>query len=294
MSPGRPLRWRLLSPLAVLLWIVFNVGRAGAAQAHDPTGPAHSTAAGHARSDVPAGSKESAGSDLSADSDVSTPSSATTPDAKGSSHASHTPAAPNTSARGGKHAGELTSPQPISNADANSGGANGQCPGGPYCSTRDGSASQNGNGGGAATGKPCAGCVGKADNKNPHGQMPNASDHNAGYECDTNHGIARGNPAHTACAPAPPACVPTETNPCVSPPECVPTDTMPCAPPTTVVSPPLPPQAAPPVTAVVSPPTGALPNTGAAEDLPWLAGAALLAIATGIGLLARRRGQAGS
>ena len=95
--------------------------------------------------------------------------------------------------------GSSTSPQPISHADANHGGANGQCPGGAYCSTRDGSPSLNGNGTGKATGKPCAGCVGKADNKNPKGQSPNGSDHNAGYECDRNHGVGRSNPAHTGC-----------------------------------------------------------------------------------------------
>jgi hypothetical protein len=99
--------------------------------------------------------------------------------------------------------GDPTQPQPVSNADQNSGGANGQCPGGPYCSTRDGSPSGNGNGTGKSVGKPCAGCVGKADNKNPKGQMPNGSDHNAGYECDRNHGIGRGNPAHTGCTSAP-------------------------------------------------------------------------------------------
>src|SRR3954454_21249002 len=95
--------------------------------------------------------------------------------------------------------GSTSQPQPQSNADQNSGGANGQCPGGPYCSTRNGSPSGNGNGGGKATGKPCAGCVGKADNKNPQGQRPNGTDHNAGYECDRNHGIGRSNPAHTGC-----------------------------------------------------------------------------------------------
>ena len=95
--------------------------------------------------------------------------------------------------------GAASSPQPISKADANQGGANGQCPGGPYCSTRDGSPSMNGNGNGAATGKPAAGSVGKADNKNPPGQMPDGSDHNKGYECDSNHGIGRSNPAHTGC-----------------------------------------------------------------------------------------------
>ncbi|MCU1460418.1 MAG: Conserved putative secreted protein [Acidimicrobiales bacterium] len=98
--------------------------------------------------------------------------------------------------------GVVTSPQPPSNADENGTGAN--VPG-PYDSTRSGLPSGNGNGNGQATGKPCAGCVGKADNKNPPGQLPGPSDKNAGYECDTNHGIARTNPAHTGCVP-PAAC----------------------------------------------------------------------------------------
>src|SRR5207302_4419760 len=127
--------------------------------------------------------------------------------------------------------GSVDQPQPLSNADLNSGGANngGDC--GAYCSTRDGSPSLNGSGTGAATGKPCAGCVGKADNKNPPGQQPNGTDANAGYECDRNHGIGRTNPAHTGCTTpttggsdcttnptAPecttghPACVPTTAN----------------------------------------------------------------------------------
>ena len=91
---------------------------------------------------------------------------------------------------------QTTTPQPPSNADFSGHGANVH---GPYDSTRDGSPSGNGNGGGKATGKPCAGCVGKADNKNPPGQLPNGSDANAGYECDRNHGIGRTNPAHTGC-----------------------------------------------------------------------------------------------
>jgi hypothetical protein len=89
-----------------------------------------------------------------------------------------------------------TSPQPTSNADYSGHGANVH---GPYDSTRDGSASQNGKGDGKAAGKPCAGCVGKADNKNPAGQMPGGSDNNAGYECDRNQGVGQGNPAHTSC-----------------------------------------------------------------------------------------------
>ena len=97
--------------------------------------------------------------------------------------------------------GDVSKPQPKSTADQNGGGANGDC--GAYCSTRDGSPSKNGDpkgtGGGKATGKPCAGCVGKADNKNPPGQYKDGSDHNAGYECDRNQGIGKTNPAHTGC-----------------------------------------------------------------------------------------------
>jgi hypothetical protein len=72
---------------------------------------------------------------------------------------------------------------------------------GAYNSTCDGRPSGNGNGDGAATGRPCAGCVGNADDKNPPGQAPDGSDANNGYECDGNKGIARENPAHTGCRP---------------------------------------------------------------------------------------------
>lgn len=75
--------------------------------------------------------------------------------------------------------------------------------GGNYHSTCDGSPSQNGNGNGQATGKPCAGCVGAADNKNPPGQAPDGSDHNNGYECDGNNGVGKSNPAHTGCVTEP-------------------------------------------------------------------------------------------
>jgi hypothetical protein len=73
---------------------------------------------------------------------------------------------------------------------------------GAYDDTCDGSASQNGNGDGKATGKPCAGCVGKADEKNPPGQAPDGSDDNKGYECDENSGVGKSNPAHTGCTPS--------------------------------------------------------------------------------------------
>lgn len=70
---------------------------------------------------------------------------------------------------------------------------------GAYDSTCDGSPSGNGLGDGNAYGKPCAGCVGNADNKNPPGQAPNGSDPNAGYECDRNQGVGQTNPAHSGC-----------------------------------------------------------------------------------------------
>lgn len=109
----------------------------------------------------------------------------------------------------GQSTQDTAAPQPASNADLTGNGANDH---GPYDSTRDGSPSLNGNGGGEEAGKPCAGCVGKADNKNPPGQQPGGSDANAGYECDTNHGVGRSNPAHTGCTPASPtATTPAKT-----------------------------------------------------------------------------------
>ena len=88
--------------------------------------------------------------------------------------------------------------------NSNGGGANASP--GPYDTTCDGSPSQNGNGDGNANGKPCAGCVGNADNKNPPGQMPNAEeDGDQGYECEPqpkgNDGVGVGNPAHSSCTP---------------------------------------------------------------------------------------------
>ena len=45
--------------------------------------------------------------------------------------------------------------------------------------------------------KPCNGCVGNADSKAPKGQS--VGDANAGYECDRNNGVGKGNPAHSTC-----------------------------------------------------------------------------------------------
>jgi hypothetical protein len=93
--------------------------------------------------------------------------------------------------------------------------------GGNYENTCDAGPSQNGAGAGEATGKPCAGCVGNADDKNPKGQADSGpTDANNGYECDQkgrsadegNNGVGYGNPAHTGCTstvtppPPPPTC----------------------------------------------------------------------------------------
>jgi hypothetical protein len=75
---------------------------------------------------------------------------------------------------------------------ASAGGANSD---GPYTGYATGMASYNGNGKGKAVGRPDAGSVGKADQKNPPGQVNNDTDN--GYECDENSGIAKTNPAHT-------------------------------------------------------------------------------------------------
>jgi hypothetical protein len=72
---------------------------------------------------------------------------------------------------------------------------------GPYDPHDVGVPSGNGNGDGNASGKPCAGCVGNADGKNPPGQLPGPGEPNVGYECDGNNGVAKGNPAHSLCDP---------------------------------------------------------------------------------------------
>lgn len=199
--------------------------------------------------------------------------------------------------------GNVDEPQPRSNADENGTGANHS---GPYDSTREGLPSGNGNGTGKATGKPCAGCVGKADNKNPKGQYPNGSDANAGYECDRNHGIGRTNPAHTGCVTTSRGCVDNPDTPLdecgeVSPPrsesECVDDLSTPedeCA----QVSPPGGSQGGPPAAPVSgqsSPTSGAtsassgLPQTGASAALIWAAALGLLLVASGAMVLGRVR-----
>lgn len=94
-----------------------------------------------------------------------------------------------------EHAGFVCDGDSGDNSDTGHGANQGE----PYDNTCPNGESGNGNGNGESTGKPCAGCVGEADDKNPKGQLPGPQDHNNGYECDGNHGIARTNPAHTGC-----------------------------------------------------------------------------------------------
>ena len=216
---GRGLRWRTAAvvPVSVLAWVALGtVG--GVANAASPngtaaaastgngngTGTANSNSGGNAASNSNGTANGNAlGIEKHADpvvTDTAVVTGTTTvTTTSASSSADHSAGNAGTS-------GTVTEPQPLSNADQNPGGANngGNC--GAYCSTRDGSPSGNGNGGGKAVGKPCAGCVGKADNKNPKGQAPNGTDHNKGYECDGNHGIGRTNPAHTGCTTTPSGC----------------------------------------------------------------------------------------
>ncbi|MBV8979692.1 MAG: hypothetical protein JO086_02220 [Acidimicrobiia bacterium] len=99
-----------------------------------------------------------------------------------------------------KHASVMTYPDPAPDqfaTDTSAGDGATDC--GAYCPSGVGLPSGNGNGNGDAHGKPCAGCVGNADDKNPPGQAHDGSDHNNGYECDGNNGIGKTNPAHSGC-----------------------------------------------------------------------------------------------
>src|SRR3954453_2703176 len=197
-SGTRTRRWiTVIVPMAVVLTGSFGTTGAYAAAGGNSASHAASSAAdnGNGGGNGGVGQDKGVGNDKHADAAPTTSAADTTASADAGVATSHV-----ASGTAGT-SGDPSQPQPLSNADQNPGGANngGDC--GSYCSTRDGSPSGNGNGGGKATGKPCAGCVGKADNKNPKGQFKDGSDHNAGYECDRNHGIGRSNPAHTGCKP---------------------------------------------------------------------------------------------
>ena len=81
---------------------------------------------------------------------------------------------------------------------ANQGGSGANQPG-PYDPSGVGQPSGNGKSDDNNGKRPCAGCVGNADDKNPRGQLPGGSDHNKGYECDANQGVGKTNPAHSGC-----------------------------------------------------------------------------------------------
>jgi hypothetical protein len=177
--------------------------------------------------------------------------------------------------------GAYNLPQPSSRADKNNTGANTTSPTNPYRSTRSGLPSFNGSGKGNATGRPCAGCVGKADNKDPLGQQPNGTDHNAGYECDRNQGIGKTNPAHTGCTSGSPTPTPTTPpgRPPTTPPPSSPTSppsppTSPTTPITPSPSPTTPPHLAAQVTTAApatSSPTGTQPAATPGAPVPRVA-----------------------
>lgn len=190
---------------------------------------------------------------------------------------------PETSASQANAAGQACDGDPSGNSDQGR-GAN---QGGPYdhnCTTdEDGNPSPSGNGNdnGNATGQPCAGCVGQADDKNPgagggHGQSPGGSDHNNGYECDGNHGVGRTNPAHTGCSPSNPPNPPENPNPPKNP-------NPPENPPNPPENPPNPPTTQ--VLGVKFVAGAALPSTGL-EDIPSLVFLAAVLIAIGSMLVA--------
>lgn len=159
-------------------------------------------------------------------------------------------------------------------------GGHGANTGGPYDDTCTGAPSGNGNGGGQATGKPCAGCVGKADEKNPPGQQPGPNDKNKGYECDGNKGIGKTNPAHTGC---------TSTNP---PPPDDEDDTEVEGETITRVTPKTTATNAVPLVVlgeVFERPAGTLAFTGTEVRGQVLAGFALVTLGLGFVLVARRR-----
>ncbi|GAA4444435.1 hypothetical protein GCM10023148_51390 [Actinokineospora soli] len=185
-------------------------------------------------------------------------------------------------------AADTTVPQPPSNADFTGHGANTH---GPYDSTRDGSPSGNGSGTGKSVGKPCAGCVGKADNKNPPGQLPGPQDGNAGYECDRNHGIGRSNPAHTGCTSTTGPTTPPTTTPTTTTGSTTTTEPTVTTSTTTVSSPgsSTPPAGSPGAPAGRPAPTGALADTGVDAGLPLVLGALLLGLGVLLSVVGRRR-----
>ena len=89
-------------------------------------------------------------------------------------------------------------PAPETQVQAGGDGSGANQPG-PYDPNGVGEPSGNGRSESNNGNRPCAGCVGSADDKNPPGQLPGGSDPNKGYECDENQGVGKTNPAHSGC-----------------------------------------------------------------------------------------------
>lgn len=181
------------------------------------------------------------------------------------------------------------SPRPDSGDGANQSGH-------PYESNCQGLPSGNGQG----KARPCAGCVGDADDKFPPGQAPDASDHNNGYECDGNEGIAKTNPAHTGCDIPPPPSVcdanpETEMiEPCISgnPPNPPKRPPVPPGPPRRDIVLPRPPLRFNPPDVVRNVPPGILPVTGGSPLAFLVLGLGM--IGTGAATLGHKRVRRGS
>jgi hypothetical protein len=90
-------------------------------------------------------------------------------------------------------------PGAASPGNSQNGNGHGANQSGPYDPNGVGEPSGNGRSDSNNGNRPCAGCVGNADNKNPPGQLPGGSDPNRGYECDANQGVGKTNPAHSGC-----------------------------------------------------------------------------------------------
>ena len=120
----------------------------------------------------------------------------------------------------------------------------------------------SGNGNQDPNNDPCAGCHGNADDKNPPGQYKDGNDHNNGYECDGNNGVAKTNPAHTGC----PQMTTTTTAPSTTT-TTAPSTTTTTAPSTTTTAPSTTTTTAPGETTTTTAPDGSTTTTGPTEVL---------------------------
>lgn len=199
-------RYRAVAPIALAISSLGLIGFVGTASAASTPSKSKGAETSAAHANANAGKDEQASS---------TTNDAAAPAAGPAVAASTSPSSSAVHDASSGPGGQVCDGDPSTKSDTGS-GANGgynnydhQC-GGP---------SLNGNGGGQASGRPCAGCVGNADDKNPPGQFADGSDHNHGYECDPkgapnggNRGVGVGNPAHTGCPTTSNDCIPTDAN----------------------------------------------------------------------------------